>query len=96
MARRSKTHFVILPAGEPSSWEAKSTRMTSHFRGLLLPEAMRPFFKPPCITMLPGEEEVVRKAKNERDTNFLASLEPMQKGAFEHGMNTNGKEEDTL
>ena len=50
---------------------------------------MRPFFIPPCITVLPGEGGVVEKAEHERDTNFLASLEPMQKGAFEHGMNTN-------
>ena len=50
--------------------------------GLFLLEAMRPFFKSPCITVLPGEGGAVRKAKHRRDTNSLSSFEPMQKGAF--------------
>ena len=36
----------------------------------------------------------MRKAEHERDTNPLSIFEPMQKGAFEHGMNTKEKEEN--
>ena len=70
--------------------------MTSHCRGLLLLEEMRPFFKSPCITVLPGEGGVVEKAEHGRGTKSFVGFESMQKGAFKDGMNTKGKEENTL
>ena len=76
--------------------EVKSTKMTSHFTSLLLPGAMRPFFKSLRIIVLPREGGAMRKAEHKRDTKFLASLKPIPKGSFEHRMNTNGKKEDTL
>ena len=36
----------------------------------------------------------MKKAKHGKDINSFAIFEPMQKGAFEHGTNTKGK--DTL
>ena len=55
---------------------------------------MRPFFMSPHTIVLPGEGGVVEKVEHRRDTNSLAGFEPMQKGSFEDGMNTKGK--DTL
>ena len=70
--------------------------MTSHYRGLLLPEAMWPFFKSHCIILLPGEGGAMSKDEHGRDTNSLAKFDPMQKGSFEHIMNTKQKEENTF
>ena len=53
--------------------------MTSHCRSLFLPEA---------------RGEAVKKAENRKDINSFSSFKPIQKGAFEHEMNTKGK--DTL
>ena len=53
--------------------------MTSDCRGLFLLEA---------------REEAVKKAKHRKDIITFSNFEPMQKGAFEHGTNTKGK--DTL
>ena len=89
-----KEHPIVFPIGDPTSREVRSTRMTSHCRGLFLPEAMRPFFKSPCITVLPGEGGAVDKVEHGRDTNSFVGFEPMQKGSFEHRMNAKGK--DTL
>ena len=89
-------HAIVFPAGGPSSWEVKSTRMTSHFKGLLLPGKMQPFFKSPHITVLPGDGGDLRKVEHRKNTKFLVGYEPMHKGSFEHGMNTKGKEENTF
>ena len=65
--------------------------MIRHCIGLSLTRARKPLFNSPCITVLPGEGGPVEKAEHGRDTNSLVGFEPMQKGAFEHGMNIKGK-----
>ena len=75
--RRLKAHPTIFPIGDPTSGEVRSTIMTSHYRGLLIPEAMQPFFKPPHIIVLPGEGGAMRKVDLGRDIKSLASFEPM-------------------
>ena len=91
MVRRSKAHSTVFPVGDPTSVEVRSTIMTSHCRGLILPEAMRPFFKFPHTTVLPREEGDVKKSKHGKDIKSFSSSENMQKGAFEHIKNTKGR-----
>ena len=91
VVRRSKAHPTVFPIGEPTSGEVRITRMTSHCRGLFLPEAMQPFFKSPHIIVLPEEEGVVKKVEHGKHINSFSNSETMHKVSFEHGKNTIGR-----
>ena len=67
MVRRLKAHPTVFLVEEPTSWEARSTRMTSQCRGLFLPEAMWAFFKPLHTIVLPTEEGAAKEDENIKD-----------------------------
>ena len=74
VVRRLKAHPTIFPVGEPTLGEVRSTRMTSHCRGLFLSEAMHPLFKYPHATVLPIEGGAVKKDEHGNDIKSFSSF----------------------